>query len=116
MPYALRDLNNGTYTSFRMVEAGWVLAENETYAETLDGLTQAPTLITLQAKRQVLVDLFKALPVETRLAFQQVAVTVDTALQLGDVELALANLELAKLVEGADTVLLDSMVTLIEGA
>ena len=105
-------------TGFSIAQLGGFVLEGSTltFNQALkDAHDNATPPITLQAKRQVLVDLFKALPIETRLAFQQVAVTVDTALQLGDIELALANLELAKLVEGADIVLLDSMITLIEG-
>ena len=68
---------------------------------------------TLNEKRLELVAIFKTLPLNTRVLFQATAVTVDTALQLGDVELAIANLEYAQTTTGADTVLLQNMIDLI---
>ena len=68
---------------------------------------------TLNEKRLELVATFKTLPLNTRVLFQATAVTVDTALQLGDVELAIANLENAQTTTGANTVLLQNMIDLI---
>lgn len=72
-----------------------------------------PPPLSVEEKRLILIDQFKTLPIETRVKFQAVAVNVDTSLKLGDVELALFNLEQAKLVEGADVALLQGMIDLI---
>lgn len=115
MPYAVLNLENNQYEGWRMVAEGWSLETNETLVYSLDGLSEKTPLLGIEEKRQILVEQFKALPIGTRVAFQTVAVTVDTALKLGDVELALFNLEQAKLMEGADITLLQSMIDLITG-
>ena len=120
MPYyAFTNLNedNATYTGFRMVEADWELGENETLVEvdSLEGYTEATPPLSLEQKRLMLIETFKGLPIDTRVKFRAVAVNVDTALKLGDLELALFNLEEAKLTTGADVELLQSMIQLLEG-
>ena len=113
MPYAVLNLENDQYEGWRMVAEGWSLETNETLVYSLDGLSEKTPPLGIEEKRQILVEQFKALPIGTRVAFQAVAVTVDTALKLGDVELALFNLEQAKLVNGADVDLVETMISLI---
>jgi hypothetical protein len=72
-----------------------------------------PPPLSLEQKRLMLIDSFKGLAIDTRVAFQAVAVNVDSSLRLGDVELAVANLETAKTVEGANIELLQNMIDLI---
>ena len=75
----------------------------------------SPPPLSLEQKRLMLIETFRGLPIDTRVNFQAVAVNVDTALKLGDLELALFNLERAKLVTGADVKLLQGMIQLLEG-
>jgi hypothetical protein len=86
------------------------------FDQALKDAFDAPSVppITLDQKRLQLAESFKALPLATRVAFQAVAVTVDSALRLEDAELAVANLETAKTVEGANIELLQSMIVLIQ--
>ena len=72
-----------------------------------------PPPLSLEQKRLMLIETFRGLPIDTRVKFQAIAVNVDTALKLGDVELALFNLEGAKLVTGADVELLQGMIQLL---
>ena len=115
MPYAVLNLANNQYDGWRMTQEGWELNEGEILVESLEGLSERQSPISIQQKRLLLIEQFQTLNIATRLQYQQVAVTVDTALQLGDVELALANLELAKNTEGADQVLVQGMIDLING-
>jgi hypothetical protein len=86
------------------------------FDQALKDAFDAPSVpvLTLNQKRLQLAESFKALPLATRVAFQAVAVTVDSALRLEDAELAVANLETAKTAEGADVELLQSMIVLIK--
>lgn len=104
-----------TYLGYRCATSDMEVNQGEKFIESLEGYSQEvlELPLTLEDKRLQLVDSFKALPIQTRVAFQTVAVTVDTALKLGDVELALYNLEGAKTVEGANVALLQSMIDLI---
>lgn len=108
-----------TQTGFTLAQLGGFklvkgkLAFSQALKDAFDNPPPPP--LSLEEKRLLLADSFKALPIDTRVAFQGVAGNVESALRLGDVELALFNLEQAKLMEEADTTLLQSMIDLITG-
>jgi len=105
-----------TYTGYRCATDDMEVNEGEQFIESLKNWKQEVIVspVTLDQKRLQLAESFKALPLATRVAFQAVAVTVDSALRLEDAELAVANLETAKTAEGADVELLQSMIDLIQ--
>ena len=93
--YALRDFVDNTYTSFRMIEQGWALYENETLVDSLTNLTLVPPVVpqVLIQKRDAVADLFKQRPVAERVAFVGFASGIYGALSTDDKELALALLQ-----------------------
>jgi hypothetical protein len=116
--YAFTNLTNNTYTSFRMVEAGWELGENETLVESdsLYGYTEAippPPPLSIESKRLILMEQFKGLPELTRRAFKQTALDVEGFLRLEDINNAIFFLEQAQLEPNADTVLIQNMINFL---
>lgn len=106
-------------TGFSIEQLGGFKLDNKKKLKFEQALKDAfdnppPPPLSLEQKRLMLIETFRGLPIDTRVKFQAVAVNVDTALKLGDVELALFNLEGAKLVTGADVELLQSMIQLLE--
>ena len=107
-----------TETGFTLAQLGGFklvkgkLAFSQALKDAFDNPPPPP--LSLEEKRLLLADSFKALPIDTRVAFQGVAGNVESALRLGDVELALYNLEGAKLVEGANEEVLQGMIDLLK--
>lgn len=106
-----------TETGFNIDQLGGFKKENGVlvFDQALKDAFDAPppVYLTLEQKRLQLIETYKTLPIETRLQFQQVALTVDISLKRGDIELALFNLEGAKAVAGANVPLIQSMIDLI---
>jgi hypothetical protein len=92
--YAFTNFNeeNATYTGFRMVEANWELGENETLveADSLDGYSEAVLEVpqTPQDKLRELTALMSSLDLQTQALFLPVSSGVATALNAGNVPLA----------------------------
>jgi hypothetical protein len=105
MPYAVSDLVNDTYTGWRMVQDNLELKENETFAESLDGLMELappPPPKTPLEKRDIVADLFKQRPLAERVAFVGFASDIHGALTVDDKELALALIQGASQHPNAD--------------
>lgn len=110
MPYAVLNLQDNQYDGWRMVESDWVLSDNETLVNSLSGFSERKPQTSVSEKRQILIEQFKSLPVETRVFFQNIALAVSASLELNDVELAIYNLEEAKKEPTANAALINSMI------
>jgi hypothetical protein len=93
--YAFTNFNeeNATYTGFRMVEADWELGENETLveADSLDGYTEAILELpkSPQDKLSELTALISTLDNETQADFLSASAGIATALNAGQVGVAI---------------------------
>jgi hypothetical protein len=96
MPYAVSNLTNNTYTGWRMAQDNLGLKENETFAESLDGLTELappPPPKTPQEKLEELTAFMLTQSTATQVSFIVTSTCVKTALEAGSLGLALALVE-----------------------
>lgn len=103
-----------TYTGFRAASDDMEVIKGELFVETLEGYTQV-TCVSPQQKRQQLGELFGALPIESRVAFAPIAATVYTALDMGDIEMAIYFVTQAGKNPIADQDLISKMLHLLKG-
>ncbi|MFM7389686.1 MAG: hypothetical protein ACKO34_03550 [Vampirovibrionales bacterium] len=105
-----------TYIGFRATSEEMEANAGELFIETLEGWSQeAPPTppISPQQKRGQLIALFSELPLATRAAFADVSSKVYTALEIGDVALAVYFVTLAGQNPNADTQLIQMMLDVL---
>jgi len=97
--YAVKKISDKTYSGWRMVQADWTLEQDEVLLESLNGYAQEvpESPQTPQDKLRELVALMGTLDLPTQANFLPVSSGVETALNAGNVPLAVF------VVNGVDT-------------
>lgn len=88
--YAVKKISDKTYSGWRMVQADWPLEQDEVLLESLDGYSQETLALpqTPQDKLRELTALMGTLDLPTQANFLPVSSGVETALNAGNVPLA----------------------------